>query len=149
MGASHQSLQPQLPTVLRRNRWPPRSRVAALLIVVGGGLGSCASASDPAPATLEDIQRLIGTAACTSDDACRTVGVGALACGGPESYLSWSVPETNDQALQQAVASPNPNWWAAGAFYLLFPLGLLIFAVLPYADSPVWKAALMGALYCR
>jgi uncharacterized membrane protein len=43
--------------------------------------------------------------------------------------------------------SPNPNLWAAAAFYLLFPLGLLIFAVLPQADSPVWKAVLMGALF--
>ena len=43
--------------------------------------------------------------------------------------------------------SPNPNLWAAGAFYLLFPAGLLIFAVLPQADSPVWKAAFMGALF--
>ena len=43
--------------------------------------------------------------------------------------------------------SPNPNLWAAGAFYLMFPLGLLIFAVLPQAGSPVFKAALMGALF--
>ena len=46
-----------------------------------------------------------------------------------------------------SLMSPSPNWWAAAAFYLLFPLGLLIFAVLPQADSPVWKAALMGALF--
>ena len=46
-----------------------------------------------------------------------------------------------------SLMSPSPNLWAAGAFYLMFPLGLLIFAVLPHADSPVWKAALMGALF--
>lgn len=43
--------------------------------------------------------------------------------------------------------SPNPNLWAAAAFYLLFPVGLLIFAVLPQTGSPVLKAALMGALF--
>ena len=43
--------------------------------------------------------------------------------------------------------NPSPNLWAAAAFYLLFPLGLLIFAVLPQADSPLWKAALMGAMF--
>ena len=43
--------------------------------------------------------------------------------------------------------SPSPNLWAAAAFYLMFPVGLLIFAVLPQADSPVWKAALLGALF--
>ena len=46
-----------------------------------------------------------------------------------------------------SLLSPNPNLWAAAAFYLLFPVGLLVFAVLPQADSPVWKAALMGALF--
>ena len=43
--------------------------------------------------------------------------------------------------------SPNPNLWAAAAFYLMFPVGLLIFSVLPQAGSPVFKAALMGALF--
>ena len=43
--------------------------------------------------------------------------------------------------------SPNPNLWAAAAFYLMFPAGLLIFAVLPQASSAVLKAALMGALF--
>ena len=46
-----------------------------------------------------------------------------------------------------SLLNPNPNLWAAGAFYLMFPVGLLIFAVLPQADSPMWKAALMGALF--
>jgi uncharacterized membrane protein len=46
-----------------------------------------------------------------------------------------------------SLLSPNPNLWAAAAFYLMFPVGLLIFAVLPQAGSPVWKAALMGALF--
>lgn len=46
-----------------------------------------------------------------------------------------------------SLMSPSPNLWAAAAFYLLFPLGLLIFAVLPQAGSPVFKAALMGALF--
>jgi len=43
--------------------------------------------------------------------------------------------------------SPNPNWYAAAAFYLLFPLGLLIFAVLPGETSTVLKVAGMGALF--
>ena len=46
-----------------------------------------------------------------------------------------------------SLLSPNPNLWSAAAFYLRFPVGLVIFAVLPQADSPVWKAALMGALF--
>jgi uncharacterized membrane protein len=47
-----------------------------------------------------------------------------------------------------ALLSPTPNLWAAGAFYLLFPAGLVIFAVLPAESaSSVFKAAAMGALF--
>ena len=41
----------------------------------------------------------------------------------------------------------SPNLWAAAGFYLMLPVGLLVFAVLPQTDSPLWKAALMGALF--
>jgi uncharacterized membrane protein len=42
--------------------------------------------------------------------------------------------------------APNPNWWAAGAFYLLYPIGIVIFAVLPSAGE--WTRALgLGALF--
>ena len=41
----------------------------------------------------------------------------------------------------------SPNLWAAAAFYLLFPVGLLIFAVFPAQDASVVKAMAMGALF--
>ena len=41
----------------------------------------------------------------------------------------------------------SPRLWAAAAFYLMFPLGLLIFSVLPSADAPLVKAVAMGALF--
>lgn len=41
----------------------------------------------------------------------------------------------------------QPNLIAAAAFYLLFPLGLLIFAVLPGQVSSVLKVAVMGGLF--
>ena len=42
----------------------------------------------------------------------------------------------------------QPNLFAAAAFYLLFPLGLLIFAVLPgETGSTVLQVAVMGALF--
>ena len=43
--------------------------------------------------------------------------------------------------------SNSPNLWAAAAFYLLFPVGLLIFAVFPAEDASVLKAVTMGALF--
>ena len=41
----------------------------------------------------------------------------------------------------------SPNLWAAAAFYLMFPAGLLIFAVFPSAGAPLVKAGAMGALF--
>lgn len=43
----------------------------------------------------------------------------------------------------------RPNLWAAGAFYLLYALGLTVFAVMPHADDSGWsgtasRAALFG-----
>lgn len=35
----------------------------------------------------------IGEARCVQDAQCRTVAVGAKACGGPEFYLPWSLIE--------------------------------------------------------
>jgi uncharacterized membrane protein len=43
--------------------------------------------------------------------------------------------------------NPKPNLWAAAAFYLIFPIGLLIFAVFPQVENTFWKAAMMGALF--
>lgn len=44
--------------------------------------------------------------------------------------------------------STSPNLFAAAAFYLLFPLGLLIFAVLPAeASAGVLQVAAKGALF--
>lgn len=46
-----------------------------------------------------------------------------------------------------SLLTESPNLWAAAAFYLMFPLGLLIFAVLPGETSVVLKVAGMGALF--
>ena len=42
----------------------------------------------------------------------------------------------------------SPNWIAAVLFYLLFIIGLVIFAVSPALDAGAWqRAALYGALF--
>jgi len=44
--------------------------------------------------------------------------------------------------------SPNINWAAAITFYLLFIVGILIFAVRPAVDSNSWiQAVIFGALF--
>jgi uncharacterized membrane protein len=47
--------------------------------------------------------------------------------------------------------APNPNWLAAGAFYLLFVVGLLVFAVVPGLEgdslrNTLLRAALFGLI---
>jgi uncharacterized membrane protein len=44
--------------------------------------------------------------------------------------------------------SDQPNWWAAAVFYLLFIVGLLVFAVVPGLQaSSLRKALLLGAFF--
>jgi len=67
---------------------------------------SCATAAAPAEsdAPTEKIRALIGDAACDSDAQCRTIAIGAKACGGPEYYLAWSTKRTDPAALHAATA---------------------------------------------
>lgn len=65
------------------------------------------SSAKPAPApgaaaggTLEQIRAMIGSAACTGPGQCRTLPVGARACGGPEAYLPYSTANLSEPALQ-------------------------------------------------
>ena len=80
--------------------------IAAALL----GLGGLACAVDPAAAGASAaagaqarIDALIGDAGCDTQDQCRTVGIGARPCGGPESWRAWSTKATDPQALQEAV----------------------------------------------
>ena len=62
------------------------------------GLGASATASAPAAhgdraaeaAVQQRIEAAIGDAACRSDTQCRTLAVGANACGGPAAWRPWS-----------------------------------------------------------
>ncbi len=76
-------------------------------------LPACAAPTAPAsaPATVD---ALIGEARCDSQAQCRTIAVGAKACGGPAGYRAWSVLGTDETALrrlaeQQAQAQREAN----------------------------------------
>lgn len=43
--------------------------------------------------------------------------------------------------------APKANLVAAALFYLLFPLGVVIFAVSPGLADPWWRTAIFGALF--
>ncbi len=80
-----------------------RVSIAFVLLWLSCG---CAGADAPAAAdtAVEKIRALIGDAACDSDAQCRTVPVGAKACGGPSYYLPWSTKRTDEAALREATA---------------------------------------------
>lgn len=59
-----------------------------------------AASAPPSTNTLAQITGLIGKAACTSDQQCQVLPVGARPCGGPASYLAWSTAATSGADLQ-------------------------------------------------
>ncbi|HUG22334.1 hypothetical protein [Piscinibacter sp.] len=81
-------------------------RDAARLLAITATLAltsACATEGAAKPTGETDpIRALIGDAACSSDAQCRTIGVGAKACGGPQSYLAWSTARTDEGALRAA-----------------------------------------------
>lgn len=82
-------------------------------------LASCAQPPS-APAEPEsqrlsrELRTLIGPAACTADSQCRSLPVGAKACGGPAGYWAWSTQDGDaqritDLAARQAAAQRKEN----------------------------------------
>jgi len=63
---------------------------------------SSPSAEETGTSLRAQVQRLVGRAACDDDSQCRTLPLGARACGGPESYVAWSVLGTDQAALRRA-----------------------------------------------
>lgn len=49
---------------------------------------------------LAQIRQAIGTPTCSNSAECRTLAVGARACGGPEAYLAWSTLHGDAGRLQ-------------------------------------------------
>jgi hypothetical protein len=91
---------------------PSRLLAAALACIA---LASCAQTTPPsatpaAPAEPEstrlgrELRTLIGPATCSADAQCRTVPVGAKACGGPAGYWAWSAQGTDGEALKALAA---------------------------------------------
>lgn len=92
-----------------------------VLLLASAALASCAQTTPPRPVSAasapetesarlaSELRALIGPAACSADAQCRTVAVGAKACGGPAGYLAWSIEGTDaarvtDLAARQSQA---------------------------------------------
>jgi hypothetical protein len=85
----------------------PRLLASALACVA---LASCAQTPPAAPPVTEsarlaaELRTLIGAASCSADTQCRTVPVGAKACGGPAGYWAWSSQGTDAEVLKTLAA---------------------------------------------
>lgn len=73
--------------------------------------GNSAPQASLGPALLSQVQRLIGPATCERDVQCRTLPLGSRACGGPETYVAWSIRGTDQAALRRA-ARRYSQWQA-------------------------------------
>ncbi|WP_280154223.1 hypothetical protein [Piscinibacter sp. XHJ-5] len=70
-------------------------------LLLAASLGLTAACAAPGiQADKGSMQALIGDAACSTDAQCKTMPVGAKACGGPQSYLAWSSARTEEAALR-------------------------------------------------
>jgi hypothetical protein len=72
----------------------------SFFLLAGCAASSPTDARDAPAGTLQQLQALIGSAACTDSSQCRTVAIGARACGGPQGYLAWSTAQTDGGALR-------------------------------------------------
>lgn len=62
-------------------------------------------------------------------------------------WLGWIARPLYTQGIGHLMAE-RPNFVAAAIFYAVYAAGLLVFAVLPQADTPGWsRAAGMAALF--
>ena len=57
-------------------------------------------ADDGGGATLAQIHTLVGSASCANDGECRSLPLGAKACGGPDGYLAFSTKTTAEPTLR-------------------------------------------------
>lgn len=69
---------------------------------VAADTGPAQAPAMSAAALMAQVQQLIGQAPCDSDAQCRSLPMGARACGGPNLHLAWSAPATDALALQRA-----------------------------------------------
>ena len=69
-----------------------------------------------------------------------------LAVGLLDALWLGVIAKTWYQEAMGNLMADKPNLYAAAAFYLVYPIGLVIFAVLPSGDQ-LGKALVLGALF--
>jgi hypothetical protein len=84
---------------------PPRALPMAVPVNENGQpiRAAAAAATGDSASLMRDIDAQIGDAACHDDTQCRSIAIGAKACGGPEIYRAWSTAVSNPDALAALV----------------------------------------------
>ena len=67
---------------------------------VTGAITAGAGPREAETRLLDQMRQAIGDAPCSSDAQCRTVPVGAKACGGPAAWWAWSQAHSDGAQLQ-------------------------------------------------
>ncbi len=76
-------------------------RLALLALALVATMGARADAPDDGRELLQAIERQIGSPRCERDSQCRTVALGARACGGPETYRAHALQGPAAARLEQ------------------------------------------------
>lgn len=79
------------------------------------GLSACGTATPEPLSPLAQLQTLTAAPRCTADSQCRTLPVGARACGGPSRYLVWSTLVNREAELQALAAQVTAQEQARNA----------------------------------
>lgn len=96
---AHKRAHRLLPLRMGLALWSMVGLLGCASAVSGPADEQAANASSPRAAealVLSKINAAIGEAPCQNDDQCRTIGLGATACGGPAAWQPWST-QTNGQ----------------------------------------------------
>jgi len=78
-------------------------------------LGAAACSHATPPDTLSQLRAIGRDAACSSDQQCRTVPLGAKSCGGPEGYLAYSTVRNDPAKVAQLAERYREERRAANA----------------------------------
>ncbi len=78
------------------------NRIALLLACLAAS--ACSHATPGESKSLSELRAIGRAAACSSDQQCKTLPVGAKSCGGPESYMAYSTASVSTEKAASLAA---------------------------------------------
>lgn len=78
------------------------NRIALLLACLAAS--ACSQATPGESKSLSELRAIGRAAACSSDQQCKTLPVGAKSCGGPESYMAYSTASVSTERAASLAA---------------------------------------------